>query len=58
VSLAYTVPADVAHKWRIDGLKVYMNVVNAAVFSQWNYFDPENKGPTPYTLNFGLNLTL
>lgn len=58
VSLAYTVPAAVAHKWGLDGFKVYMNVVNAAVFSQWKYFDPENKGPTPMSYNLGLNVTL
>lgn len=58
ISLGYTVPTELAHKWKLDGLKAYVNVVNAAVFSQWNYFDPENKGPTPYTINFGLNLTL
>jgi hypothetical protein len=68
VSLAYTIPSEITHKWKIDGLKVYINVVNAHVFSNWNYFDPENKGPdptnpsnmtpTPYTINFGLNLTL
>ena len=42
------------------------NVVNAAVFSKWNYFDPEYHGdnglqnitPVPRTYNFGMNLTL
>jgi hypothetical protein len=58
ISLGYNLPTEIAHKWKLDGLKAYVNVVNAAVFSQWNYFDPENKGPTPYTINFGLNLTL
>ncbi len=58
VSLAYTVPSDITHKWKIEGLKVYMNVVNAAVFTNWWYFDPENKGPTPIQYNFGLNLNL
>lgn len=69
VSLAYTVPADFAHHYKIDGLKVYINVVNARVFSYWNYFDPEYHGtgannlptnatPVPITYNFGLNLTL
>ena len=58
VSLAYTVPSNVARKWGIDGLKAYINVVNAAVFSQWNYFDPETKGATPLNFNLGLNLTL
>ncbi|MES2374207.1 MAG: SusC/RagA family TonB-linked outer membrane protein [Bacteroidota bacterium] len=58
VSLAYTVPSDVTRRWKIEGLKVYMNVVNAAVFTNWWYFDPENKGPTPIQYNFGLNLNL
>ncbi|MDE3251381.1 MAG: SusC/RagA family TonB-linked outer membrane protein [Bacteroidota bacterium] len=66
VSLAYTVPASIVNKWKIQGLKAYVNVVNAYVFSGWNYFDPEYKGPnnntntapTPLVLNFGINLTL
>ncbi|MEN9686720.1 MAG: hypothetical protein RLZZ28_2506 [Bacteroidota bacterium] len=70
ISLAYTIPSEITRKWKIDALKVYFNVVNAAVFSSWNYFDPEYHGsgsitgggtnisPTPITYNFGLNLTL
>lgn len=58
IALAYTAPAEFAHKLKLESLKAYINVVNAAVFSSWNYFDPENRGPTPYTINFGFNLTL
>jgi hypothetical protein len=68
VSLAYTVPSAITRKWKIEGLKFYVNVVNAAVFSNWKYFDPEfhgtdpnnpnNASPTPRTVNLGLNLTL
>ena len=70
ISLAYTIPSDITRKWKIEALKVYFNVVNAGVFSSWNYFDPEYHGnanitssgtnisPTPLTYNFGLNLTL
>ncbi len=69
ISLAYTVPADMIRKWKIDGLKFYVNVVNLAVFSPWKYFDPEyhgngasnlpsNETPVPLTINFGMNLTL
>ena len=66
ISLAYTVPARITQKWKFGGLKFYTNVVNAAVFSNWDYFDPEFHGsdnntnitPTPLTYNFGLNLTL
>jgi TonB-linked SusC/RagA family outer membrane protein len=67
VSLAYTVPANHAHKWGFESIKAYVNVVNAAVFTSWNYFDPEYKGsdpnnptnlaPVPLTINFGLNIT-
>ncbi|MBV9987129.1 MAG: TonB-dependent receptor [Chitinophagaceae bacterium] len=68
VSLAYSVPASMTKRWKIQGLKLYFNVVNAYVFSSWKFFDPEYKGtdpnnprndaPVPLTLNFGLNLTL
>lgn len=70
ISLAYTVPTEITRKWKIDLLKVYFNVVNAGVFSDWKYFDPEYHGngntisggtniaPTPITYNFGLNVTL
>jgi TonB-linked SusC/RagA family outer membrane protein len=66
VSLAYTIPTALTQKWKIGALKFYVNVVNAAVFSKWNYFDPEYHGadglsnitPVPRTYNFGLNLTL
>ncbi len=58
ISLAYNVPKELVTRWRIQGLKLYMNVQNALVFSQWEYFDPENKGLTPVIVNFGLNLTL
>ena len=66
ISLAYTVPAKLTQRYKIGSLKVYANVINAAVFSKWDYFDPEYHGadglqnisPTPRTINFGLNLTL
>ncbi|MES2005399.1 MAG: SusC/RagA family TonB-linked outer membrane protein [Bacteroidota bacterium] len=44
ISLAYTVPVELTRKWKIEGLKFYVNVVNAAVFSNWKYFDPEYHG--------------
>ena len=63
MSLGYNVPSDLAKKWKMDALKFYFNVVNAHVFTNWMYFDPENRNggtssPTPYNVNFGLNLTL
>ncbi|MCX6207682.1 MAG: SusC/RagA family TonB-linked outer membrane protein [Bacteroidetes bacterium] len=69
ISLAYNVPTELAHKWKLEGLKAYVNIVNSAVFSPWKFFDPEyhgagsstlpnNQTPVPITFNFGINLTL
>lgn len=58
ISLAYNVPPTLAKRWGIQGLKLYANIVNAAVFTNWNWYDPENQNVTPRTYNFGLNLTL
>lgn len=68
ISLAYTVPAETAKRWGFQGIKAYFNMVNAAVFTGWTYFDPEYKGsdpnnptnmaPVPMQMNLGLNLTL
>ncbi len=69
ISVGYTLPSEMVHKWKLEGLKVYLNVVNAGVFSSWKYFDPEyhgtgagnlptNETPVPTTFNVGLNLTL
>jgi TonB-dependent starch-binding outer membrane protein SusC len=50
VSLAYNVSQALIQKWKIGGLKVYFNVVNAHVFSSWKYFDPEYHGAVSSTL--------
>jgi hypothetical protein len=58
ISLAYNLPKELVNRYKVQGLKLYVNVQNAFVFSDWEYFDPENKGLTPVIVNFGLNLTL
>ena len=68
ISLGYTVPKELSRKARIESLKIYASVNNAAVYSpDWNYWDPEFRNrdsngaistaipPRYYTL--GLNLT-
>lgn len=57
ISLAYSLPESVLRKLKFSALKVYINQQNAAVFTQWEYFDPENKGLTPSTTTLGLNVT-
>ena len=58
ISVAYTFNKDLMSRYKMQALKLYINVQNAWVFSDWEYFDPENKGLTPVIVNFGLNLTL
>jgi hypothetical protein len=58
ISVAYSLPSDLCKKMKFENAKVYLNAVNPYVFSTWKYFDPENKGITPITYNFGINLTL
>jgi len=58
ISLAYNMPKKLIEKAKFQGMKFYVNIQNAAVFSPWNYFDPENKFFTPSYGTFGINLTL
>jgi TonB-dependent starch-binding outer membrane protein SusC len=57
ISLAYSLPQSVLSKIKFQSLKIYLNQQNAAVFTPWDYFDPENKGLTPSTTTVGLNIT-
>lgn len=59
VALAYTIPKNLISKLRVKNAKIYANVNNAAVYSRdWNYWDPENNGPTPRYYTLGLNVSL
>lgn len=64
VSLAYSVPKTFINKYKIENLRLYANVRNAAVFSpQWMLWDPEwdpevGAGPTPRYFTIGIDLTL
>ena len=60
VSLAYALPTDLLSKAKIQGLKVYMNVNNAAIYQpDWTFWDVEyGNTPPPRYYSIGLNLTL
>ncbi len=60
VALAYTVPTNILNKARIQGLKIYMNVNNAALYQpHWTFWDAEyGNTPPPRYYSLGLNLTL
>ena len=59
ISLGYTLPKDISEKFRISSLRLSANVKNAAVWTkEWDFWDPENSGPTPRTVTLGLNIVL
>lgn len=64
ISLAYTVPAAVTQRAKIENLKLYFNVRNVGFYArEWTYWDPEwdpnvGPGPTPRTYTLGLNVSL
>ena len=59
VSLAYSLPKTLSERMKVRNLKVYINVNNAAVYAPvWNYWDPQNDGPTPRYYTLGLNVSL
>lgn len=60
VALAYTLPPSMLSRAKIQGLKVYMNVNNAAIYQpHWNFWDVEyGNTPPPVYYSIGLNLTL
>ena len=59
ISLAYTVPAHVSQKLAIQNLRLFFTIRNVAFWApKWEFWDPENNGPTPRYYTFGLNMTL
>jgi hypothetical protein len=59
ISLAYTVPAQLSQKAAIQNIRLFFTIRNVAVWTRkWEFWDPENSGPTPRYFTFGLNMTL
>ncbi|WP_207423549.1 SusC/RagA family TonB-linked outer membrane protein [Desertivirga brevis] len=59
VALAYSVPNKLVNQVRLKSAKLYVNVNNAGLYAPtWNYWDPQNNGPTPRYYTLGLNVTL
>ena len=59
ISFAYSLPAKLTKKWKIDRLKVFGTIRNVAVWKskEWTYWDPETGGLAPRTYTLGVNLT-
>jgi TonB-linked SusC/RagA family outer membrane protein len=60
VALGYNLPKEMLQKAKIEGLKFYANVNNAAIYQpDWTFWDSEyGNTPPPRYISFGLNLTL
>jgi len=59
ISLAYNMPAKLSQKFSVQNLKLFFTIRNVAFWApKWNFWDPENFGPTPRTFTMGLNMAL
>lgn len=59
ISVGYTVPKTFINRFGLENLRVFANAKNVAVWApDWDFWDPENGGPTPRTFTFGINVTL
>ncbi|RWY51262.1 SusC/RagA family TonB-linked outer membrane protein [Mucilaginibacter gilvus] len=57
VSLGYNFSPQLIKKLGMASAKLFVNATNAAVFSDWPLWDPQNNGPTPRYLAAGFNVT-
>jgi hypothetical protein len=59
ISLAYRIPAQISQRANIQNARLYFSTRNVGFYApEWNFWDPENSGPTPRTYTLGVNLTL
>ena len=69
VALSYTMPKDMLQRLKVESLKLYINVTNAAMYaSDWEFWDPEYRNRAsdgaistaipPRIYSFGVNVTL
>ncbi len=60
ITLAYTFPGAMLSNWKIDNLKVFGSIRNAAVWKKdknWDYWDIETGGLAPRIFNLGVNVS-
>jgi TonB-dependent starch-binding outer membrane protein SusC len=65
ITLGYTIPGSIASRAKFSSIRVYANVLNPFVFTDYEGFDPEwagatyqNGGISSITYQFGVNLKL
>jgi TonB-dependent starch-binding outer membrane protein SusC len=59
IALAYTLPAALVQRAKIESLKIYANVTNAAVYQpDWTFWDVEyGNTPSPRYYQLGMNVS-
>jgi len=57
VSLGYTFNSRLVNKIGMKSAKIYVNATNAYVMTPWQFWDPQNDGPTPRFLAAGISAT-
>ncbi|UEG54171.1 SusC/RagA family TonB-linked outer membrane protein [Mucilaginibacter daejeonensis] len=57
VSIGYNINTQIVKKLGVQNAKIYLNATNPYVASSWNFWDPQNNGPTPRFWAAGLNVT-
>lgn len=59
ISLSYNVPRSLIQKLDMQDMRIYGSIRNVGVWApDWDFWDPENSGPTPRTFTIGVNFTL
>jgi len=57
VSLGYTFDKKLIKQLGMSSAKIFVNAANLAVLTPWQFWDPQNDGPTPRYLSAGVNVT-
>lgn len=58
IVIAYNFPEKLVNRAHLENLKLSFNINNVAFYAPtWEFWDPENNGPTPRTFTLGINLT-
>lgn len=59
VSMAYTLPKQIAERLGMQNVRIYGNIRNVGFFApEFNFWDPETAAPTPRQFTLGVDLTL
>ncbi|MEX2565507.1 MAG: SusC/RagA family TonB-linked outer membrane protein [Cyclobacteriaceae bacterium] len=59
VSLAYSLPSNLAQRLKLNNLRVFGSIRNLATFTKWPHWDPESgASPMPRIFTTGISLSL